>query len=152
MQKVIISDTSCLITLSKIGALDLLQKLFGSVTVTPEVLSEFEESLPDWINVKEPSNRNYQRILQTTLDLGEASSIALAIESGDCLLIIDEYKGRKFAMSLGLKITGTLGILVLAKQLGYISTVKAFLDKIKLTNFRLRDELIQSVLKQAGEL
>lgn len=49
------------------------------------------------------------------MDKGEASAIALAIELDDCLLIIDDLKGRKFANQIGLTIIGTIGVIVDAK-------------------------------------
>lgn len=74
--------------------------------------SEFGKQLPFWVEIKIPANKNYQTILAASVDMGEASAIALAIEYEDSLLIIDDLKGRSLASELGLKITGTLGILV----------------------------------------
>jgi predicted nucleic acid-binding protein len=127
MQRIIISDTSCLILLERIGQLLLLQKLFGTIVTTPEVLAEFGAPLPTWFEIKEASDTNYQAIIAATLDKGEASAIALAIEQDDALLIIDESKGRKLAQQLGLKITGTAGIVVEAKLAGLIPSVKPML-------------------------
>ena len=103
MQKVIISDTSCLILLDKIGELKLLNKLFGQIIITQEIAGEFKKELPDWFTIQEPTNKTYQKILEASLDKGEASAIAFAIEQTDCLLIIDDYKGRKYAEQLGIK-------------------------------------------------
>ena len=111
MQKVIISDTSCLILLDKIGELNLLNKLFGQIIITQEIADEFKEELPDWFKIEQPTNKTYQKILEASLDKGEASAIAFAIEQTDCLLIIDDFRGRKYAEQLGIKITGTLGII-----------------------------------------
>jgi predicted nucleic acid-binding protein len=86
MQKVIISDTSCLILLDKIGELKLLNKLFGQIIVTQEIANEFKKELPDWFTIEEPANKTYQKILEASLDKGEASAIAFAIEQADCLL------------------------------------------------------------------
>jgi predicted nucleic acid-binding protein len=49
MHNIIISDTSCLIIFSKIGQLEILQKVYDNVITTPEVAEEFSEDLPDWI-------------------------------------------------------------------------------------------------------
>lgn len=97
-----------------------------------------------------PLTKN-QLVLETTLDKGEASSIALALEKENCLLIIDEWGGRRLAKQIGLTITGTLGVLAQAKQNGDISALKPLLDKVKLTDFRLSEQLIQQVLKEVGE-
>ncbi len=151
MQVTIISDTSCLILLHKIDELQLLQKLFGTIIITQIVADEFGNSLPEWISIQNPKDKNNVVMLEASLDKGEASAIALALEQKECLLIIDETKGRKLAMSLGLIITGTLGIIAEAKKSGYIQSVKTILDKIKLTNFRLTEELEKEILSQSKE-
>jgi predicted nucleic acid-binding protein len=151
MHRTIISDTSCLILLDKIGELSILNKLFGNITTTSEVAEEFGQPLPPWFEIKEPSDKNYQAIIEASVDKGEASAIALAIELDDCLLIIDDLKGRKFAHQLGLTIIGTIGVIVDAKLAGIIPSVKPILSKIKSTNFRITEQLELLILKQAGE-
>jgi len=152
MQRTIISDTSCLILLDKIGELELLKRLFGTIIITKTISEEFNQDLPDWFEIQSPTNKTYQKILEASLDKGEASAIALAIEQADCLLIIDDLKGRNFAEQLGLKVTGTLGVLVDAKLSGFLKSVKPSLEKIKNTNFRLTDDLERKALAKAGEL
>ncbi|MBD0350202.1 MAG: DUF3368 domain-containing protein [Flavisolibacter sp.] len=151
MPATIVSDTSCLILLNKIGELYLLQKLFGRVITTQIVADEFGKELPDWISIQNPADGKKQLILEAALDKGEASSIALALEKEDCLLIIDELRGRKLAKRLGLTITGTLGVLAQARQNRYISALKPLLNKIKQTDLRLSEQLVQQTLKEVGE-
>ena len=151
MPKTIISDASCLILLDKIGELEILNKLFGAIITTSEVAKEFGQPLPSWFEIKDPKDNNYQSIIEASFDKGEASAIALAIELDDCLLIIDDLKGRKFAHQLGLTIIGTIGIIVDAKLAGIIPSVKPILSKIKATNFRITEQLEELVLKRAGE-
>ncbi len=86
-----------------------------------------------------------------SLDKGEASAIALAVEFDDCLLIIDDLKGRNFAMKLGLNITGTLGVLIDAKLQGHIASLKPVLDAIRQTNFRVSANLETIILRKVGE-
>src|SRR5215213_769879 len=112
MQKTIIADTSCLILLEKIGELDLLHGVFGEILITQEIADEYGLKLPEWISIQNSSNKNYQKILEASVDKGEASAIALAVELVDCLLIIDDLKGRNLAETLGIKITGTLGVIL----------------------------------------
>ena len=76
---------------------------------------------------------------------------AMAIELDDCLLIIDELKGRKFANQIGLTIIGTIGVIVDAKLAGIITSVKPILTKIKSTNFRITEQLEVIILKRSGE-
>jgi len=151
MHRTIISDTSCLILLDKIGELSILNKLFGNITTTSEVAEEYGQPLPPWFEIKKPSDKNYQAIIEASVDKGEASAIALAIELDDCLLIIDDLKGRKFAHQLGLTIIGTMGVIVDAKLAGIILSVKPILSKIKSTNFRITEQLELLILKRAGE-
>lgn len=151
MHRTIISDTSCLILLEKIGELSILNKLFGNITTTSEVAEEFGQQLPPWFEIKDPKDKNYQAIIEASVDKGEASAIALAIELDDCLLIIDDLKGRKFAHQLGLTIIGTIGVIVDAKLACIIPSVKPILSKIKSTNFRITEKLELLILKRAGE-
>ena len=113
--------------------------------------NEYGQELPSWFEIKQPSDKNYQSIIEATVDKGEASAIALAIEFDDCLLIIDDLKGRKLAHELGLNITGTIGVIVEGKLAGIIPSIKPILTKIKLTNFRITDALEILILKRAGE-
>ena len=151
MQKTIISDTSCLILLDKIGELEILHKLFGTIIITSEVAEEFDQMLPAWFEIKQPTDKNYQAIIEFSIDKGEASAIALAVEMVDCLLIIDDLKGRKFAEGLGINIIGTLGIIMDAKLAGIILSVDTILAKIKQTNFRLSPELEIWIRRRSGE-
>jgi predicted nucleic acid-binding protein len=151
MQKTIISDTSCLILLNKIGELDILSKLFGEVIITSEIAKEYKQTLPSWIKIMNPKNINYQNILLATVDIGEASGIALAIESEDCLLILDDLKARRLASELGLHITGTIGVLIDAKHSGIIPAIKPMIDKIKGTNFHLTHELLKKISEATDE-
>lgn len=86
------------------------------------------------------------------MDRGEASALAFAIEQDDCLLIIDDLKGRKYAQQLGVKITGSLGVIIDAKLSGHIQSVKSILEKIKKTDFRLAEELERKTLEKSNEL
>lgn len=151
MPKIIISDTSCLIILSKIGELDLLKKVYGNIVTTDDIASEFGEDLPDWIEIQKVNDLHKQRILEIQIDKGESSAIALALEARDCIIILDDFKARKIAAQLGIKITGTIGVIVKAKLNGFIPSVKPYLSKIKETNFRISAELELLALKEANE-
>jgi len=151
MQKTIIADSSCLILLDKIEELELLKQLFGKVIITSIIAEEFGVALPDWILITDAENKNYQNILELSVDRGEASAIALAVEQTDCLLILDDQKARKLAAELKLKYTGTIALLVEAKLKGYIKSVHPILNKIRKTNFHLTPELEKKLLKSAGE-
>lgn len=150
MPSVIVSDTSCLILFYKIGELDLLKKLFGKIHITDTVFKEFDQSVPDWIEIVQPKTAVYKGI-SSYLDPGEATSIALASEYKQSLLIIDEIKGRKSAKEMGIPVTGSLGVLVTAKKKGHVSAVKPIIERIQKTNFRISEELIKRVLDKTYE-
>jgi predicted nucleic acid-binding protein len=147
MQPIIVADTSCLIVLEKINQLSILKHLFGVVTITSAINSEYGLPLPEFIKLQDPLNKKYQQILETILDKGEASAIALAIEQENALLIIDDLKGRHEASQLGIKITGTIGLLVLAKKKGHIVSLKKVFADIANTNFRINPKLIAQILE-----
>ena len=152
MPKIIISDTSCLIILSNIAQLELLHKMYGEIVITPEILEEYQDVVPDWIVVQTVSDKYRQRILELQIDKGEASAIALALEIPGSTLILDDEKARKVARSLNLIFTGTIGVIVKAKLSGITPEVKSILEMIKKTNFRISTELEIAALKLAGEL
>ncbi len=149
--KAIIADTSCLIIYKKIDRLGILQEMFPDLIVTTEVATEFGE-LPNWITIQAVIEKEQYKKLAEELGKGEASSIALALEFEECLLIIDERKGRKIAEDLGIETIGSLGILIKAKQRGVINEVREILELIDLTDFRISQSVREAVLKQSGEL
>ena len=151
MFKTIISDTSCFIVLSKIGQLSLLQQIFGDIVTTPEIAAEFGEKLPEWVEIISVTDEHKQHLFELQVDKGEASAMALALETKNALLIIDDYKARKLAKSLNIDYIGTIKILILAKQKGIIPEIKPLLEKIKITNFRISADLELQALIQAKE-
>lgn len=138
--------------LEKIGELDLLHEVFGEIFITQEIADEYGSTLPNWISIQNPTNKKYQEILEASIDKGEASAIALAVEFVDCLLIIDDLKGRNLAETLGIKITGTFGLILEAKLSGKISSVKPLLEKIKQTDFHFSAEIEKKILAKANEI
>lgn len=150
MDKIIISDTSCLIAFSKIDKLDLLKDLYHEILVTTDVHREFGGRLPDWILITEVKDKQTQKDLEKRLDKGEASSIALALEIGNTLLIIDELKGRKIAQSLNIDIIGTIGIILLAEKKGLVSDVTSLFLQLVNKGFRLSDNLINKIIEKYG--
>ncbi len=152
MPKIVISDTSSLILFHKIGELNLLRKVYDDITTTPEVADEFIEKLPDWIKIKIVNDKKYQESLETQVDLGEASAIALAKEMDEPLLLLDDLKARKLAIKLNLKFTGTLGVINKAKQIGVIDKVKPYIEKLLSTNFRISENIINELLRINNEI
>ena len=151
MHKTIISDTSCFIILTNIGELELLQKVYSFVVTTTDVAKEYGETLPDWVGIETVKDKYRQQLLEMQIDKGESSAIALALEMTDCTIILDDYKARKIADKLGLKFTGTIGVIIRAKLNGIIPSIKPILEKVKKTDFRLSPEIELLALKEANE-
>jgi predicted nucleic acid-binding protein len=150
MNKIIISDASCLIALSNIGQLNILKDLFKEIIITEEVKDEFGDELPFWIKTQAAKDIGRKKDLEAILDKGEASSIALSLEIENSLLIIDESKGRKIANSLNLQIIGTIGVLILANKKGLIKDLISVILKLVNKGFRLSDSLVSKIIDQYG--
>ncbi|MBK9338438.1 MAG: DUF3368 domain-containing protein [Lewinellaceae bacterium] len=151
MERVVISDTSCLIVLDNISQLHLLHALFGQIVITPVVAEEYGKELPIWFEVVAPKNISLQKLLEESVDAGEAESIALAVETQGSILIVDDLRARKVAVSLGLTITGTLGVVASAKQRGIIPAARPIFEQIQATDFRLSKLFLEAVLEELGE-
>ena len=108
-------------------------------------------SQESWIQVQSLQSRQQVQLLLPTLDLGEAEVLALALEINASLVLLDELTGRKVAESLNLKVTGSIGVLIHAKQMGYITTIKPLLDQMRQAGIYFSDRFIQAVLRQVGE-
>jgi predicted nucleic acid-binding protein len=149
--KVVIADTSCFILLDKIGEIDLLKNLFKEVVTTPAIAGEFGKQLPPWIKVENISNQNLFAALRLEVDAGEASAIALGSEIENSILVLDDLPARRMAEKLRMNYTGTLGIIVRAKRENIIHSVIPIVEKIKNTNFRFSEAVLQEIIKAAGE-
>ena len=143
----VIADTSCLIVLNRTNLLHILRDLYGHVIVTDEVASEYGDVLPQWVRVEKVKDRNALKLINTFIDLGEASSCALALETDDSIVIIDDLKGRKIAGRLGLRITGTLGIMLRAKERKLIDSLKNVVAQLRNEGFHVSEELEIEILK-----
>ena len=151
MPEVVISDASCLIVLTKIGELDVLQRLYGIVLTTPVVAAEFGRSLPEWIQLESARNIRQEQELAKQLDAGESSAIALALEKSGSTVVLDDYKARRIADRLGVQLTGTLGVLIRAKKRGVIPALRPLLERIRETDFRFSQELEAEALRAVDE-
>jgi predicted nucleic acid-binding protein len=101
--------------------------------------------------VKPVQDRELLRSYQRKIDPGEASALALAHEINADLVILDDRDARKFALQIGIEIKGTLGLLVMAKQGGVITSIRPFLEKVGQTNFRVAAFLIEQAIRDSGE-
>jgi uncharacterized protein len=159
----VVSNTSPITNLAGIEQLDLLHRLYGTITIPQAVYNEMAnigrsvpgalevQTLP-WSRVKPVANLNQVETLRAVLDPGEAEAIVLAIELNAALLIIDERPGRAIARQNSIPIIGVLGVFLEAKQQGFIIAVKPLVDRlINELAFRVSSQLYEIVLKSAGE-
>lgn len=149
---IVVSNTSPLIVLSNIGEFEILHRLFNKIIIPEGVAEEFGDSVPEWIEIRGVKNRILVDLLREKLHRGEAETIALAIELDADLVIIDDKAARNTAQSLGLRVTGTVGLILLAKRRGYYDEIKPVIEKLVKKGFRLSKEIIENILREAGEL
>jgi predicted nucleic acid-binding protein len=142
----VIADTSCLIVLSNIGQLDILRKLYKTILITPEVAAEFGEVLPEWIHTAPVADLLKIRMLRNDLELGEASTIALALETPESLPILDDKKARRVAADLELPLTGTLGVIAKAYRMGLIADIAGVMTELRQSNFRIPHDFERIIL------
>ena len=92
------------------------------------------------------------QVLQRDLDGGEAEAIALALQVKAGRVLLDEREGRRVAKSLGLKVTGVLGILLRARREGKLSSLRNAMDELrKRAGFRIGTALYTDLLRESGE-
>jgi uncharacterized protein len=157
---VIVSDTSPVTNLIKIGEFNLLKNVFETIVIPQIVYEELcvldkQKAIleqADWIRVVELKDSTLKTSLLLEVDKGEAEAIALAIELKADYLLIDEQAGRAVAERLGIKITGIIGILIQAKQKGFIVKVKPYLERlINEASFRISPTLFKNVIALLNE-
>lgn len=149
MKEPVVSDSTCLIGLERIGELNILPALFDPIMIPPEVEREFGGKF-SWLQTENLTSNVLATALRLVVDSGEAEAIALASEKS-CLLISDDKQARAAAKRLGVTVVGTVGVLVRAKQTGVISAIKPILDDLELNSFFISRALREEALKLVGE-
>jgi len=152
----IIGDSSALIALSVVNKLELLEKLYKNLFVPQAVYDEVTQ-------VGRPQSDKLKRFLQSRvkvvdinikkvgLGLGELEAITLYKELDADVLLIDDNRAKKYAVLNDVKVIGSLGILIKAKEKGYIDKVKPFLNDIMKSEVYISDKLVAKVLDICGE-
>ncbi len=147
-----VADSSVLIAYQEIDHRELLQVVFQELVVPAAVAREVTPSLgklPDWVTIVRPS-----RIHESVegLDSGEQEAISLAIEMSAKLLLLDDLPARRRAEELRLPVIGSVGILLVAKEHGYIELVRPYMDSMKAMSLYLGDRVYDGILRAAGEV
>jgi len=159
--KPVIANNTPLVALWVLGRLDLLHDLYGEVWIPQTVYDEFlavERALREaalqnapWIKRVALSNPQHARVY-IGLDQGEAEVLALAEEHSARLVIVDELRGRRYAQRLGLPLTGTLGLLLVAKDKGLIPRLAPLLTELQDAGLAFASDLVSAVLRKANEI
>lgn len=160
---IVASNTSPLTNLAAIGQFQLLQALYGKVYIPDGVWVELnvfgkawpgskEVSSAAWIEPRKVQNQGLVTVLRRDLDIGEAETIALALELKADLVFLDERDGRYAAQRLGLEVVGVIGILLEAKNKEQLEFLKPHLDDLRQqAGFYIRSSLYQYALRLADE-
>lgn len=154
MRKVIVNSTP-IISLCKIGRIDILKAMYSEIIIPEAVYTEVTkkddvvkttlESNKSWISVKTISNEIDKRMYKARLHDGEVEVMILAQEENADLVVIDDLPARKTAQYLGLTLTGTLGILIKAKENGIIDAVMPLIHEMQLKHIYFSENLINMV-------
>ena len=144
-----VSDTSVLIALDNIGRLGLLKTVFGEVLVPEAVAREYGGPLPSWVKVVKVKETGLVSALMEILHRGEAEAIALAIQVKADLLLLDDKKARRLAARLGLRVLGTIGILILARKRSLIDDLQGEITRLLEKSFWLSRSVVNEALERA---
>lgn len=158
----IVCNSSTIIAIARIGRLDILEKVAKSIVIPPAVYEEvvikgtnrpgvIEVREAKWIKRRDVSDRELAKRLNIILDPGESEAIVLAKEINADLIILDDDKARKTAISEGLKVTGLLAFLIQAKEKGILKRVKPIMDELRRKGLFIGEDLYQDVILKAGE-
>lgn len=159
---IVVSDSTVLIGLAKIGKLDLLRELFFNVYIPEEVYKEVvqagghkngakEVKESSWLKVESFKDKTQINFFLTNLEKGEAEVLVLAKEMEADLLLMDEEKARKGAVIAGFDVIGVVGLLLVAKSLGLISKIKPHLEQLERKRFRISKKILLETLQKTGE-
>jgi hypothetical protein len=159
----VVSDTTPLLYLARVGRLDLLCELYVEVVVPQTVWAELVEARPDAPGVDVVRAAAWLRVVADVsapvdvadvlaeIDAGEAAAIAVALDRDADLLLIDDAAGRRAAGELGVAVRGTLGVLVSAKAAGALDAVAPVISALLGEGFRASEAVVEQALRASGE-
>ena len=157
----IITDTSPIQYLYQIHLLTLLPTLYGQVIMPQAVANELAQGRDQGIHLPNLAALSWVTLTQISesvliadmpnLGRGEREVLSLALNTPDSLVILDDALARNYARQLDLAVTGTLGVLLKAKQLGHVKAIAPLLDQLNALHFRIAQSTRMAVLKLANE-
>ena len=157
----LISDSTPLIALARIGELELVRHVFGEIFVPEAVHEEIVEARGEapgaedvaaaaWVRRTRVDPEEVAPLLRL-VDRGEAEAIALAQVEAGSLLLTDDRKARRTAKELGIPVQGTLGILTRAKRRGLVPAVRPLAHRLESSGWRISGSILQEFLRRNGE-
>jgi len=153
-------NSTPLISLHDIGILDILSKMYDNVYIPCGVYEEVsvdgdiqKDILLSFQNfsIRQIANEDAKRYFKTALHKGEVEVMILADELNADVCIIDDKLAREYAKHLGLKLTGTLGLLVKAKKRGYLEAVTPLMDEMIRNEIYISNALYENIKRLANE-
>ena len=158
----VVVDSSALITLARIGRLELPHQIAGDVHIPAAVFVEVvqrgggragtvEVAGATWIHRRDARDVTSVGRLGTRVGRGEAEAIVLAKELGADILVIDDAVARRVAEAEGQRVVGLTGLLIHGKEQGVVAEIKPVLDSMRAAGFFLDDSRYESLLRRAGE-
>ena len=154
MRKVVVNSTP-LIALSKAGNLNVLEKMYEHIIIPRAVFNEVTAKddavrtlllqSSDWIEIQDIKDSSKKMIFKSRLHDGEVEVMILAEEIGADLVVIDDYAARKTAEYIGLKLTGTIGVLIKAKQNGLLDRVMPIVEIMEQNGIFYSEKLKQQI-------
>jgi predicted nucleic acid-binding protein len=156
---IIVCDSSPIIALALCSQLELLDKMFNDILIPQEVYNESAKEgkeptpiIKKWAvgKVVEVIDRQKPNIFNETLDKGESEAIALYLEKSADYLLIDEKKGRKIAIENGIKVIGSLGVLIMAKRKNLLQSIRPSLELLRQGFYKDFGFSIRTSVKNGG--
>lgn len=149
----VFANTTPLQYLHRLRRLEGLGQFYGRVVVPVAVADELEVgrqlAAHSWIEVRRPPIP--MPVFPRFIHCGEAEVLALAQAAGEALVIIDDGLARAHARELGLRVTGTLGVILRAKRERQIAAVGPLLEQLRTEGFRIAPATLSEVLRLADE-
>ena len=154
-------NASPLICLSRAGLTDLLRQASDTVIVPAAVAREVLARGPRDVTADVLRNSPWLKqvddavipanVLAWDLGNGESSVLAWAMAHPGACAIIDDLQGRRCAESLGIRLRGTVGLVLRARRAGLIESAHAALDRLRSAGMYLSERICAEVLKEVGE-
>lgn len=159
---ILVADSSALITLARIGRLQLLRAMASVVYVPSAVFDEVvlfgagrpgseELANASWVVRRPVRDTESVDLFRGRLGHGESEAIVLAKELGADFLVVDDATARRVAEEEGQRVVGLPGLLINAKERGLVSAIKPLLDAMLASGFFLDTTNYRSILQRAGE-